>query len=89
MSEKDNKFPVLFGRSKNEDNEFPEYVRWSELSERWAQKNHGQTLTRLAERGGLSPCEIVGNVNRIEWINLSSITESQKVELLTRIGSTK
>ena len=42
----------------------PRYVRWSALNEEWAQRNHGQSLTRLAERGGLDPFEILANVNR-------------------------
>lgn len=61
MSKEDNKFTVL--HSKREANEgMPDFVKWSELSEEWAQKNHGQTLERLAERGGLSPREIAANV---------------------------
>ncbi len=35
--------------------------RWSAIAghERQAMRNHGQTLERLAERGGLSPAEAV------------------------------
>ena len=34
------------------------------LSEEWAQRNHAQTLSRLAERGGLSLEEMAANVER-------------------------
>lgn len=36
-------------------------IRWSVIAghERQAMHNHGQTLERLAERGGLSPAEAV------------------------------
>lgn len=36
-------------------------IRWSVIAghERQAMRNHGQTLERLAERGGLSPAEAV------------------------------
>jgi hypothetical protein len=37
------------------------------LNEEWAQKNHSQTLKRLAERGGLDPTEIMANVERRPW----------------------
>lgn len=39
----------------------PAFVPWHLVAphEARAQRNHGQTLTRLAERGGLSPGELV------------------------------
>lgn len=45
----------------------PQALRWDALNEEWAQRNHSQTLTRLAERGGLSPCEAVANIERRPW----------------------
>ena len=50
--------------------EFPECPRsidskLLEPYERQALKNHGQTLKRLAERGGLSPQEIYAIVNEV------------------------
>lgn len=45
----DNKFPILKSNPK-------EYIPWDIIikHERQALKNHGQTIQRLAERGGLS-----------------------------------
>lgn len=34
------------------------------LSEEWAQRNHGQSLARLNERGGLGIAEILANINQ-------------------------
>lgn len=35
--------------------------------ERQAVRNHSQSLQRLAERGGMSPCEILGIIRGINW----------------------
>lgn len=64
MSEQ--RFPIL--RSYEERRKRPDYPRsvpWSLIAahERQAQLNHcGQTLERLAQRGGLSPWEMVAVV---------------------------
>ena len=34
---------------------------------RWADQNHGQTLERLKERGGMSWCEMVAIVGNRRW----------------------
>jgi len=55
----------------------PSAVPWGLLGpdeERQAQHNHGQTLRRLAERGGLSPRELYA-VLRHEDFNYSSTNE--------------
>ena len=36
-------------------------------------KNHGQSLERLAERGGLSLVEVVGILDGLEWRELRNI----------------
>ncbi|MBO0947315.1 hypothetical protein [Fibrella forsythiae] len=45
----------------------PEYVPMRLLNEEWAQRNHGQSLQRLNERGGLSVCEILANMSKRRW----------------------
>lgn len=40
--------------------------------EQQAQRNHYQTLARLAERGGLSPCEAVAILEDRPWRRMSS-----------------
>ena len=64
------RFPVLLShmeRSKFDD--CPESIPW-ELVEphTWqALKNHGQSIARLAERGGLDPSELVAIFERRPW----------------------
>jgi len=55
-------FPVLGGRDGD-----PKAVQWGRLSNEWALKLHGQSLERLAERGGLSPLEIWWNVHHLPF----------------------
>ena len=42
-------------------------IRMDILNEQQANRNHGQTLARLAERGGLSPDEALAIVERRDW----------------------
>ncbi len=42
-------------------------VRMDLLNENWAQKNHNQSLERLAERGGLSCEEALAIAERRQW----------------------
>ena len=66
------KFPVLKSRHGDFEN-CPDFVRLDKLSEKRAQKNHGQTLERLAERGGLSPSEIAANLKDTGWWELKDL----------------
>jgi hypothetical protein len=53
-------FPVLTDYRTRKERELPRFVPW-EFVERFraqAEKNHDQTLERLAERGGLDPTEM-------------------------------
>jgi hypothetical protein len=43
---------------------YPTYVPMMLFNEETAQKNHGQTLLRLNARGGLSPAEMMANIER-------------------------
>ncbi len=42
----------------------PRSIRWDALDEEQAQRNHAQSLARLAERGGLDPVEAIANIER-------------------------
>ncbi len=61
-------FPILGERGT-----LPRAVPWSlvESHERQAYKNHGQTLARLAERGGLAPCELLAVLQDRKWQRMS------------------
>lgn len=67
-------FPILFSwqseiRKKELALGCPKTIPFSLLAphEKQAQHNHGQTLKRLAERGGLSPDEAVAVLEDREW----------------------
>lgn len=60
------------------------HIPFSVLNEEWAQKNHSQTLTRLAERGGLSVCEAWAIHKCQKWQAFASIAdEARALTLLT------
>ena len=59
-------------------------VHFSFLSEEWAQRNHGQSLTRLAERGGLGCCEMAANLERRPWHIMSEYDALQVIERITK-----
>lgn len=50
------------------------YLPWeffTEADEAQAMKNHDQTLTRLAQRGGLGICELVAVLEHRDWQKMS------------------
>lgn len=47
------------------DKDCPKQIPFAMLSEKMAYSVHSQTLKRLNERGGMSPAEIVGNIEKI------------------------
>lgn len=65
------RFPVLDQRPRQEQLAipWPSHVPWSLLEphESQALKNHGQTLERLAQRHGLSLCEMLAIIERRPW----------------------
>jgi hypothetical protein len=61
------------------------WVRLDALDEGWAQRVHGQTLKRLAERGGLCPEEIVWNLKRLKWGH--KVTRDYAIALTNGIAS--
>lgn len=56
------------------------WVRWEALDPQWAMRIHGQTLERLAERGGLCAEEIMLNLKRLKW---SAVTPKDEAIALT------
>ena len=42
-------------------------IPFAVLNEEWAQNNHGQSLARLQERGGLCPTEALAIIERRRW----------------------
>lgn len=54
-----------------------------ELHSKQAQRNHSQTVLRLAERGGLSPCEAVAVLEDREWHAMDWNESVAKLQRLT------
>lgn len=50
-------------------------VPWELIAqhERQAQSNHSQSLERLAERGGLSPCEALAVIEDRQWRKMDQV----------------
>ena len=63
--------PILVDSKYNKFS--PKTIPMNLLNEWWAQSNHGQSLTRLAERGGLSPSEIVANIEKRPWNQMDEV----------------
>jgi hypothetical protein len=51
------------------------------LNEEWAQKNHNQSLERLADRGGLGLSEAAAIIERRKW---RSMTDAEALEVIKR-----
>jgi hypothetical protein len=69
-------------------NNYPDFVPDEMLSEEQAFENHGQTLSGLNERGGMSVPEILFNINRkrLPWRESGAFTDTQdKIDLLNKL----
>jgi hypothetical protein len=60
----------------------PLAIPFALLNEEWAQRNHGQSLARLAERGGLGPCEALAIVKRERWGQYRHLTQAEVLTAL-------
>jgi len=85
-------FPVLwqgspFVMGELADIGCPRNVPWSlvEPHENQARRNHSQTLTRLAERGGLSPQELIAVLTDKPLKDTYRLTNAFAVSVLLRI----
>lgn len=67
----------------------PRFFPFSLLNEDWAQFIHSQTLERLAQRGGMSPTEILKNVRRERFEESSRFTEQYAVAEIRKLLNTK
>lgn len=56
-----------------------------ESHEEQAQRNHGQSLDRLAQRGGLSPLELWCVFHDKKWNEKGDMTEAKAIEWLGTI----
>ena len=66
----------------------PHSVPWAFLAphEEWAKWNHSQTLTRLAECGGLWPCEMIAIVEHRRHRDMTDEEAATRLlELLAKV----
>lgn len=80
-------FPVLWQYTDTHELEArccPRFVPWSFVAPHEAQAlaNHGQTLRRLAARGGLSPAELLAVVSGKAWRDRTAVTDVDAVQPL-------
>lgn len=85
----DKRFPVLYqGRALLDVHrpDDPDSIPWSliEPHRKRAMRNHDQTLERLAERGGLSPKEIMCVLEDRDWF-FNPETETQALARLREL----
>jgi hypothetical protein len=90
------RYPILSGQTdeayeaRRNHTPYPRSVPWDLVKdhEEQAYSNHSQTLTRLAERGGLSPKELWCVVHDKRWHDPESrdMTEAKAIEWLRSLG---
>ena len=80
-------FRVMTRHLKGDDHErCPRFIPWDnvEMYQDSAKQNHDQSLERLAERGGLTPKELICVIENRKW-NDSAVSESQAVKKLVSL----
>ena len=86
MSEK--LFPVLwhFNSTSYRAADCPRFVPWGMISphEKRASTNHGQSLERLAARGGLGVQELVAVIEDLPWSQVTSLTDALAVKKIKK-----
>jgi hypothetical protein len=65
--------------------DFPESLPNELFNEEWAQHIHSQTLKRLNERGGLHPCEMIGNIKKLSCSEIGEYNTKKAIEELIEI----
>lgn len=61
--------------------EFPDNL----LNEDWASEIHGQTLERLNSRGGMCPCELIGNIKKLSFKKICEYSEEKAISELKQL----
>ena len=90
------RFPILWPAARAARQELealgcPRSVLWPAVAphEKQALENHGQTLERLAQRGGLSPRELLAVLRGVGWHDVHEVPLAEAVqEILEQTAST-
>lgn len=80
-------FPLLYSgrrRHRGAEDERPASIPLAMIAphEAQAQRNHYQSLRRLAERGGLAPCEAVAVLEDREWHRMDEAAALARLAVL-------
>lgn len=77
-------FPLLRGHRERNAQHLRQSIPWEMIAphEAQAQRNHGQSLQRLAERGGLAPEEAVDVLLGLRWNTTRETGADAKLEAL-------
>lgn len=86
-------YPVLQGQTdeayeaQHKGTAYPRSVPWDLVKEheRQAERNHSQSLDRLAERGGLSPKELWCVIHDMHFRDAKEMTEAKAIEWLRTV----
>jgi hypothetical protein len=86
-------YPILQGQTdeayeaRRNGTPYPRSVPWDLVKdhENQAKRNHSQSLTHLAERGGLSPKELWCVVHDMRFREAQDMTEAKAIEWLHTI----
>lgn len=68
----DDRFPIMLGYTRYGERRLTVPLALVVAHERQAQRNHGQTVARLKERGGLSWCELAAVLEDRDWHKLDT-----------------
>lgn len=62
-----------------------DWVPWDAIDEKWAMKIHGQSVERLAQRGGLTPDEIFINRHKLNYF--AKVFDAEAIALCNELVS--
>lgn len=88
------RYPILQGQTdeayeaRRNRTPYPRSISWDLVAghEKQAQSNHSQSLSHLAERGGLSPKELWCVVHDKKFYDAHDMTEALAIEWLRSLG---
>ncbi len=90
------RFPILWQHGREIERQFtamglPRSVPWNfvESARKQAEMNHGQTLERLAQRGGLSPSELLAALEgrTLAFVRKKPIVDAKTLGRLIGLGA--
>lgn len=79
-------FPVMFLSRDQRVLGIPELIDWAfvEPHRKQAQTNHNQTLEQLADRGGLTPAELVAVLEDRKWSPMSDVAAANRFKAILK-----